>query len=215
VLGEVVALEGRFGFVLRRLEGPTLLQLLKSGGVTPLGAGAILATLGLSVHRIRSPPEMPTLRDYMAASLQLPEARIPEHIAAGVLALIDRLPVDERLCHGDLHPDNVIVTADGPKLIDWTGARRGGAPYDLACCHLLLTELVPEGLGDPEQQRAVNAAVQSEYAHLAGLSPLALTEAMEAHLPIVRLFFLLGSQAHPATRERLLQRLEEDVRSKD
>jgi hypothetical protein len=34
---------------------------------------------------------------------------------------------------------------------------------------------------------------------------------MEAHLPIVRVFFLLGAAARPATRERLLHRLEADL----
>jgi Phosphotransferase enzyme family len=69
-----VTLEGRFGVVLRRLDGPTLLQLSRSGTMTP------------------------------------------EQTA------IERLAPGDGLCHGDLHPDNVIMTADGPRLIDW-GAR--------------------------------------------------------------------------------------------
>src|SRR4249920_1962399 len=41
VLDEVT-LEGRFGIVLTRLDGPTLLQLLLTGAMTPGQAGAIL-----------------------------------------------------------------------------------------------------------------------------------------------------------------------------
>ena len=44
VLDEVT-LEGRFGIVLPRLDGPTLLQLSRSGAMTSEQAGAILATL--------------------------------------------------------------------------------------------------------------------------------------------------------------------------
>ena len=55
VFGEVT-LDGRFGIVLGRLDGPTLLQLTRSGGVTFAQAGAILASLGLSVHRMSPPP---------------------------------------------------------------------------------------------------------------------------------------------------------------
>ena len=141
------------------------------------------------MHETPAPPEALSIRAYMEASLQVPEAQIPEPIGESILALIDRLPPDERLCHCDLHPGNVIMTAEGPRLIDWTGARRGGAPLDLACCHFLCTDLVPESLGDPERLRALNAAVQSEYARLSGVSPVAQRAAMEAHLPVIRVFF--------------------------
>jgi Ser/Thr protein kinase RdoA (MazF antagonist) len=146
----------------------------------------------------------------MDVSLQLPDAHIPKHIAHGVLARIDGLPPDERLAHCDLHPGNVIMTTEGPRLIDWTGAKRGGAALDLAVCHFIWNELVVEGFGAPEQQQALGAAMQSEYARLAGVSLEALRVAVKAHLPVVRVFFLLGGMARPATRERLLQRLDAD-----
>jgi Ser/Thr protein kinase RdoA (MazF antagonist) len=211
VLDEV-RVDGRLGFVMPRLEGPTLFALLQADEVSLEAAGTILATLGLAVHAATPPADALSLRDYMEGSLKLGERDIPEHIAAGVLALIDRLPVDSRLAHCDLHPSNVIMTPDGPRLIDWTGVRRGGAPYDLACCRFLRTELVPEILGDPERQRALDAAVQAEYARLSGVAPDALAAAVEAHMPVVRLFFLLGGMPRPVTRERLLRRLEDDVR---
>ena len=44
---------------------------------------------------------------------------------------------------------------------------------------------------DPERPRAGNAAAQSEYARLAGMSPAALTAAMESYLPIVCVLQLL------------------------
>ena len=210
VLDEV-KVEDRRGIVLPRFDGPTLLQRLQAGDMTLEEAGTVLATLGLFVHRTPSPPEALSIRAYMEASLQLPDVQIPEPIARGVLALIDRLPPDDGLAHCDLHPGNVIMTAQGPRLVDWTGTKRGGAPLDLACCHFLRNELLHESLGDPERQRALDVAVQSEYARLAGIPPATLRVAMEAHLPIVRVFFLLGGIVRPATRERLLQRLEADL----
>ena len=57
--------------------------------------------------------------------------------------------------------------------------------------------------------------MQSEYARLAGMSPMALTAAMEAYLPIVRAFFLLVWKGSPALRERLIQRVEAAVRPED
>ena len=107
------------------------------------------------------------------------------------------------------------MTADGPRLIDWGGATRAPAGLDLACCHVLLSELHPELVDDPERPRAVNAAVQSEYARLAGMSPAALTAAMEPYLPIVYVRVLLGPAGSPALRERLIQRVEAALRSEN
>jgi hypothetical protein len=56
--------------------------------------------------------------------------------------------------------------------------------------------------------------MQSEYARLARVSPAALRAAMEPCLPIVCGFFLLGA-VWSARRERLIQRIEAALRSKD
>ena len=210
---DMVEVEGRLGFVLPRLEGPTLKACLWSGAITAEEGGSVLAELALSVHRTSAPSMVLPMRDYMEFSLELSDARIPDFIAQGVLALIDRVPPDDRLSHCDLHAGNVIMAPDGPRIIDWSGVKRGGAALDLACCHFLWTELDHESLGDPELRRALNAAVQSEYAPRAGMSAEALQAAVQAHLPIVRVFFLLGGLARPATRERLLKLCEADLRS--
>jgi hypothetical protein len=106
------------------------------------------------------------------------------------------------------------MTADGPRLIDWGGAVRAPAALDLAFCHVILSENAPEVVDNPRRPRAVNAAAQSEYARLAGMSPAALTAAMEPYLPIVRVFVLLGGHL-PALRERPIQRVEASLRPED
>jgi hypothetical protein len=213
VLG-VVTLEGRFGFVLPRFDGPTLLELTRSGAVTRGQAGAILADLCVAVHKTPPPPDVLSLSDWVGAWLQSSSGRLPQHIATGILALIERLQPGDELSHGDLHPGNVIMTAEGPRLVDWTSPVRAPAAYDLGFSHLILTEFAPETADDPERPRAVNAALQSEYARAAGLSPAALTAAIESYLPIVRVLFLLGG-AFPAHRERLLQRIEAALKFRD
>jgi Ser/Thr protein kinase RdoA (MazF antagonist) len=212
VLGEVT-LEGRFGIVLPRLDGPTLLQHYRSGAISFEQAGAILATLYMSVHRTPPPPDVLLLRDWMDGTLRLSGGMLPKHIATGILALIERLPPGDGLCHADLHPGNVIITAEGPRLIDWSGTVRAPAVLDLASAHVSLSEIAPELVDDPQRPLAVNAAVQSEYARLAGMSPGALAAAMKPYLPIVRVFLLGG--VVPALRERLIQRIEAALRPED
>jgi Ser/Thr protein kinase RdoA (MazF antagonist) len=209
VLGEVT-LDGRFGIVLPRFDGPTLTQATHTGAITREQAGAILATLCLVVHKTRPPPDALSLREAMDARLRFAGSVLPERIVAGVLARSEHLAADDVLCHSDLHPGNVIMTAQGPRLIDWLGAARAPAAYEIAQCHVLIAELDPEYADHPERA-PVNSALQAEYARLAGVAPAALTAAMQPYLPIVRVFLLLGG-AMPDMRERLIQRVEAALR---
>jgi len=211
VFGEV-ELEGRFGIVLGRFDGPTLLQLTRSGAISLGQAGAILAALCLSVHETPPPPDVPLLRDVMEGWLRISGDAVPKHIAAGILSLIERLPPGDGLCHTDLHPGNVIMTADGPRLVDWGGAVRAPAALDLANCHIMLTEHAAEVADNPQRPIAVNAAAQSEYARLAGMSQAALTATVKPYLPIARVRLVLSGAVPAPLRERLIQRIEADLR---
>ncbi|MEU4701070.1 phosphotransferase [Nonomuraea dietziae] len=43
-----------------------------------------------------------------------------------------------RLLHLDLHPGNVLLTGDGPRVVDWANAARGAPGADAACTWLIL-----------------------------------------------------------------------------
>lgn len=51
----------------------------------------------------------------------------------------------DRLLHMDLHPGNVVLTSDGPVVIDWTNARDGDPDLDLALTALLLAVIGESG----------------------------------------------------------------------
>ena len=125
--------------------------------MTPEQAGAILAALSISVHKTPPPPGVISLPDLICALVQSPGNLLPKHLARGVLALLESLPPGDGLCHGDVHPGNVIMTAEGPeKLIDWTWTRRAGPALDLGHCHVVLCELIPENHDDPARPRALD-----------------------------------------------------------
>jgi len=211
VFGEVT-LDGRFGIVLQHLEGLTLWQLSRTGTVTFEQAGAIIAALAMSVHKISPPREVLSMREYMENLLRLDDGKVPKHIATRVLAVIDCMSLGDGLCHCDLSPGNVIMTAEGPKLIDWGFAMRAPAAVDLGFLHVILSELAPEIADNPERPRATNAAAQSEYARLAGMSLAELTASIKPYLPILRTFVVLGNVV-PSLQGRLIQRIEAGLRS--
>jgi aminoglycoside phosphotransferase (APT) family kinase protein len=52
---------------------------------------------------------------------------------------LHRVPLDgASLLHLDLHPENVLISAAGPVVIDWTNARGGDPAQDVALTWLIL-----------------------------------------------------------------------------
>ncbi|WP_155055570.1 phosphotransferase [Streptomyces blattellae] len=45
-----------------------------------------------------------------------------------------------RILHLDLHPENVILTADGPRVIDWTNTEEGDPALDWAMSAVILAQ---------------------------------------------------------------------------
>ena len=58
------------------------------------------------------------------------------------------MPEDDRLCHGDFHPINVLGEASQPIVIDWPDACRGDPAAD-ACRSYLLLKLHAQDIADP------------------------------------------------------------------
>ncbi len=146
-----------------------------------------------------------------------PGEMLPKHIATCILSRIERLPPGDGLCHYDLHPGNVIMTTDGPRIIDWDRrAVRAPAALDLARA---VTSAFPNSLlKSPNKSGA--AAMRSmspcspRMRGCAGMSPAALTAAMAPYLPIARVHLLAG--VAPARQgKRMIQRIEADLRSED
>lgn len=206
VLDEVTVDE-RFGIVLPRLDGPTLRQLSQTGAMTSDGVGAILATVALSVHKTPPPPDVMTLRDFVDGSLQASGGGLPQSIVRGIPLLLDRLSPGDGLCHCDVHTGNVIMTQEGPRLIDWLSLVRAPAALDLACSHVVFCEIVAEIVEDPARPRAISAAMQAEYARLTGMSDVTLAAIVNPYLPVARVLALLGGDA-AGQRPWLIQRVE-------
>lgn len=131
--------------VLERLEGPTMRAALRR---RPWRAAAYGRTLGLLHDRLHA--------------VSAPEF-LPSSPAAGS---------GDRVLHLDLHPENVVLTARGPYLIDWTNAAAGDPACDvaMAVCILRGAELgPPEALGLRVLIRALLRTTRTDpapgYAH--------------------------------------------------
>ena len=87
----------------------------------------------------------------------------------------------DALLHLDLHPENVVLTADGPFIIDWSNAAAGPPELDVADAWLVLS--VAEMTGGPVRRQVIGALARrlaasfvraSEVDHLSQLNAAAL-----------------------------------------
>ncbi|AKH81097.1 hypothetical protein AA958_01730 [Streptomyces sp. CNQ-509] len=91
--------------VMERLEGPTMAAALRRRPWRCAAYGRMLARLHDRLHTVPAPEFLP------------PSA------ASGS---------GDRVLHLDLHPENVVLTARGPHVIDWCNAAAGEPACDVA-----------------------------------------------------------------------------------
>ena len=135
--GEIVEIEGRRGIIYERVQAYSMLQDIQ---VHPwrlwLHAHA-LAELQAQVHRLVV-PGLPHYRDGLAHAISRAPA-LPEPLRQLALERLATLPDGETLCHGDLHPDNVLLTERGSLIIDWMTAASGSPWADVARTSMILS----------------------------------------------------------------------------
>lgn len=134
---EVLEVERRFGVVFERVEGISLLRQTQARPWTMFQAIRQMAELHAQVHQHTGPAELPSQRERLAAKIERASDLSTAERTAALKCLAD-LPDGTALCHGDFHPENILLTARGPIVIDWEGATRGHALGDVACTWRLI-----------------------------------------------------------------------------
>jgi Phosphotransferase enzyme family len=159
---EVREMGGRTGLLEERLAGPDLLTLLQHRPWRLYGVARLMTEAHLAVHRVPAPAELADQRLVLADRVR--DAALPRHLFEFVSRVLDELPDGDRLSHGDFHPGNVMLTADGTAVIDWGAATRATPEADHARTLLLLRWADPLP-GTPLVSRTVIATGRSALAH--------------------------------------------------
>lgn len=144
-VGETVVVAGRRGVVYGRIDGESMVARLKR---RPWSYGGLARTFGrlhAKMHMVQR-PQLPSMRENLRRDIERaaePGGELNRALRAAVLARLDNLPAGQAVCHGDYHPDNVILTPGGPVIIDWMTAGHGDPDADVARTVLLLRQGEP------------------------------------------------------------------------
>ncbi|MER3482071.1 MAG: aminoglycoside phosphotransferase [Meiothermus sp.] len=146
---DVLETDGRWGIVLERVEGIPLTQYIESDLTRMHFAAQMLGVLHRQIHA-RPAAQLPSQRQKLVRSLETSPLSEPEKEL--LLAHLAALPDGTSLCHGDFHPENVLVNERGIQVIDWPNATCGNPVADVARSALLiLHSVLPDDLPARDQ----------------------------------------------------------------
>ena len=137
-VGDTVEVNGRRGLVYEWLDGVSMLRSILAKPWMIARFGRLTAELHAALHSVQAPPDLPDQRNSFRGAIERAQS-LPDDLRRKALAVLDVCPVGDRLCHGDFHPDNILMTPRGPIIIDWITATRGDPLGDVARTVLLMT----------------------------------------------------------------------------
>lgn len=148
----LVEVDGRPSIVLDRVDGPSMWERMCAEPVRAPELATQLARIQLRIHSAGLVAGVPCLVRRTAAKIaEVDDVTDAERDDA--IRLLEAMPRGAALLHGDLHPGNVLMSDDGPMVIDWFDVTIGHPLADVARSSFLLrcsdTQGSPDHLPDP------------------------------------------------------------------
>ncbi|GFN30046.1 phosphotransferase family protein [Paenibacillus xylaniclasticus] len=169
---EYVEVEGRRGLVYEKIIGVSLLKLIEASPQRIEEYAGAMARLHSSIHQCRTtqlPRQKERLKNFICQSQSVLGERT-ERICRYLLSL----PGGDSICHGDFHPDNILMTEDRSYAIDWVDANIGDPMGDVTRTSLMIqtpynpTDIPAEMLRQLKEK--LNRTYLEEYFRLTGTS---------------------------------------------
>ena len=137
---DMVQVGNRQGVVYELVQGKTLSEVIALTPERAMELGGVLAGIARTLHNaevkktgLPSPTE--------PIRMELPKVDYAsEETVRRISDFMDALDEEHHYVHGDFHPNNVIMTAAGPMLIDMGGFSTGCPVFDLATLRFNLFE---------------------------------------------------------------------------
>jgi aminoglycoside phosphotransferase (APT) family kinase protein len=128
---------GRAASVWERVEGMSMWQHVVDRPERSAELGRLLADVQQGLFKLVPPVTLPRQRDRLVSKIRRAAATVDASLARA-LEFLPPQAGTSRVCHGDLHPSNVLLGRDGPVIVDWFDASRGDPIADVARSSLTL-----------------------------------------------------------------------------
>ncbi len=174
---DVVEVDGRASIVFERVDGLSMLDRLAARQADAERLALDMAELQREMHRTVAPADLPELRARVAGKIATADAiGADERTEAG--ELLRALPGGSSVCHGDMHPGNILIGERGLMVIDWFDAASGPPIADIVRSSLLVRPI--RDSVSPPYLPGANAEVLRRFHRTHARRLLAGTEAADA-----------------------------------
>lgn len=133
----LATVDGRWALVQSYVAGPTMADELAAQPGCAVELGVELAGVQAALAALAPSIALPAQRDRLVSKVHTAARRHGDDL----LRALELLPNDDQplvLCHGDLHPGNVIRSSEGDVLVDWFDASRGTIAGEIARTTIML-----------------------------------------------------------------------------
>ncbi len=147
---DLIKVDGKYGIVYEYIKAPSMMKVLSS---KPWKVDQ-LAKMMANLHKVLQKHvdiELQNQNKRIKGNIALTD-RLPSDIKKKLYDYIDTLPDDNILCHGDLHPDNILISRDRVIVIDWMTAAKGNPLSDVARTSIMFKYgTIPEPTTDTQK----------------------------------------------------------------
>lgn len=141
--------DGKTGIIYERIDASSMMERLLEHPPLAEELGCLMAELHAAMHS-RIDVRGMTSQKYVLEQTIRHAALLREKEKEEIVARLHELPEGNALCHGDFHPGNVLLSKNGPIVIDWSTGVAGNASADAMRTRMMLERAVlpPEMAGD-------------------------------------------------------------------
>jgi len=142
---EILDKEGRIGITFQKIIGSSMLKLIEEKPWYIFKFARQMAKLQVKIHS-HSIDKLSPQKEIFINKITKSSSILGDR-QKKILDYLERLPRDNNVCHGDFHPDNILVTQEDMIAIDWTNAYAGNQLSDVArTCIMITTPFMPSGI---------------------------------------------------------------------
>ncbi len=137
-LHDVVTVNDRTGLIYKRVHGVSMLHMTRESMHKLPKYARDMAALHREVGSCQIEEGLPSMKDDLERSIGK-QKLLDINETLEVVNYLNTLPEGDRLCHGDFHPDNILVEGDQYYIIDWETCSKACFSTDVMRTHLLMT----------------------------------------------------------------------------